>query len=78
MCIDYMLLLFLIFAVIVTVFLMEQETNETFPFTTVYGNPDFSDQSITTNYAKHVKQPVSMGTDCKKININGKGRNWSL
>ena len=51
---------------------MEQETNETFPFTTVYGNPDFSDQSITTNYAKHVKQPVSMGTDCKKININRK------
>ena len=48
---------------------MEQETNETFPFTTVHGNPDFSDQSITTNYAKHVKQPVSMGTDGKKINI---------
>lgn len=35
-------------------------------------NPNFSDQPVSINYAKHAKQPVSMGTDCKKININGK------
>ena len=35
-------------------------------------NPDFSHQPVSINYTKHVEQPVTMGTYCKKININEK------